>query len=207
MTSQIFKIVFEDSALLVVEKLRPFLSQKADESQGEGLFEFISRAIGCKLYPVHRLDRDVLGLMIFGKTRRAAEHLSNQFKARTIKKGYEAVVHGRMPADSGTLVHYLKKNDRTNYVTVFPRPTEGAKRAELVFHVRERREKITKVFIELKTGRSHQIRVQLAKMGHPIVGDSKYGKKGDDETSIKLRSVQLAIVHPENGEQIGWSLV
>lgn len=207
MTSQIFKIVFEDSAILVIEKLRPFLSQRADEGDGEGLYEFVSRAVSKPIFPVHRLDRDVLGLMIFGKTKKAAEHLSRQFKERTVRKGYLTEVHGRVREESGTLIHYLRKNAKTNYVTVFPRPTEGAKRAELSYRVIRRGEETTQLLVELKTGRSHQIRVQLAKVGHPIVGDVKYSKKasgGDD--GIQLRSVLLAISHPDSDEAMEWRL-
>ncbi|MDB5037249.1 MAG: pseudouridine synthase [Bacteriovoracaceae bacterium] len=209
MTTQIFRIVFEDSCLLVVEKLKPFLSQKADEGEGEGLYEFISRAKGEPLFPVHRLDRDVLGLIIFGKTKKAAEHLSEQFKNRIVEKGYEAKVWGRVREDSATLIHYLKKNPKTNYVTVYPRPTEGAKKAELVYTVIERGPSWSRLAIELKTGRSHQIRVQLAKIGHPIIGDAKYNKKensGLEKTTIQLKSVRLSVEHPETGQMLEWKV-
>jgi 23S rRNA pseudouridine1911/1915/1917 synthase len=208
MTAQIFRIVFEDSSLLVIEKLRPFLSQKADKREGEGLFEFVSRALGYPLYPVHRLDREVLGLMIFGKTTRAADHLSEQFKNRSVRKVYEAVVFGKFREDTGTLIHYLKKNTKTNYVTVFPRPTPGAKRAELFFRVKETLSTTTKLHIELKTGRSHQIRVQLARIGHPIVGDSRYGKGRETlEEGIQLKAIELGVMHPETHESMTWSLI
>jgi 23S rRNA pseudouridine1911/1915/1917 synthase len=208
MTTQIFRLVFDDSSILVIEKLKPFLSQKGDRGEGEGLHEFIERTQGEKIYPVHRLDREVLGLMIFGKTQKAADELSQQFKQRTVEKCYEAVVWGRVRDDSGSLVHYLKKNSKTNYVTVFPRPTEGAKKAELSFKVIERLEGSTKLLIELKTGRSHQIRVQLAKIGHPIVGDEKYGGRREivDMPRIRLKSIRLAINHPKTGDRMAWSL-
>jgi 23S rRNA pseudouridine1911/1915/1917 synthase len=206
MTTQIFRIVFEDEKILVVEKLRPFISQKADERAGEGLYEFVSRTIGKPLFPVHRLDRDVLGLMIFGKTRQAAERLSDQFKDRVVQKRYETEVWGKVRNDEGVLVHYLKKNAKTNYVTVFPRETVGAKRAELSYRVLSRSDKTTKLLIQLKTGRSHQIRVQLAKIGHPIVGDTKYSKKSAEDRVIQLRSVYLAIHHPDSDELLEWDI-
>lgn len=204
---QIFRIVFEDADLMVIEKLKAFLSQRGDQSEGEGLFEFISRTVKAKIFPVHRLDREVLGLMVFGKTRRAAENLSKQFKERTVIKKYEAEVYGRVREDHGELVHYLKKNSKNNHVTVFPRPTFGAKRAELSFEVLERLETSSRLLISLKTGRSHQIRVQLAKLGHPIVGDSRYAKKpGDTSRLIQLRSVYLAVAHPGTKERLEWRL-
>ncbi len=209
MKSQIFRIVFEDSSLLVIEKLQSFLSQRGDESDGEGLFEFISRQRGHPVLPVHRLDREVLGLMIFAKTKAAAEHLILQFKERKTAKGYEALVDGRVHKDSEHLTHYLKKNEKKNYVTVFPRPTEGAKRADLTYFVLERLESQTRLYIRLLTGRSHQIRVQLAKIGNPIVGDNRYGKKALDESGaprIQLKSVYLSVIHPISGEPISWLL-
>jgi 23S rRNA pseudouridine1911/1915/1917 synthase len=145
--------------------------------------------------------------MIFGKTRESADALSLQFREREVAKGYEATVQGRVNHDSGTLIHYLKKNSKTNYVTVFPRPTDGAKRAELSYRVLERMEKTTRLSIELKTGRSHQIRAQLAKMGHPIVGDVKYSKRLVAEVStIQLKAVVLAIDHPKSGTRLEWKL-
>lgn len=209
MTAQIYQIVFEDNEILVIEKLKAFLSQPADERDGEGLFEFIGRHRSQKLFPVHRLDREVLGLMIFGKTRSAAESLIQQFKDREVIKGYEAWVQGRVYKDSENLVHYLKKNPRTNYVTVYPRPTEGAKRAELTYYVLERGESTTKLYVRLFTGRSHQIRVQLAKMGHPIVGDVKYRRQVEsgEAASIRLKSVFLSVIHPKSSERVSWALL
>lgn len=196
--TQIFNKVFEDSDVLVVEKCQAFDSQRGDEGDREGFYEFVSRHIGIELYPVHRLDREVLGLMIFGKTQEAADHLSAQFRERKIHKAYIAEVYGRVFKETETLLHYLKKNPKTNYVTVFPRPTEGAKQAELTYWVYERLVSTTRLIVKLMTGRSHQIRAQLAKVGHAIVGDGRYGKQ-DMEGSIRLRSVLLGFRHPRTG--------
>ncbi len=210
MTTQIYRVVFEDNQLLVIEKLRPFLSQRGEEGSQEALFEFIARTKKISVYPVHRLDREVLGLMVFGKTPESADALSNQFRDRTIEKHYEATVKGRVSKDEDHLVHYLKKNSKNNHVTVYPRPTEGAKVAELEYKVLERMEGITRLKIILKTGRSHQIRVQLHKIGHPIVGDLRYGSirsaSDDERGEIRLKSVYLALDHPESGQRMNWSL-
>ena len=213
MEQRVFRVDFEDESVLVVEKLVPFLSQRADRGDKEGLFEFISRHKNIDIFPVHRLDRDVLGLMIFGKTRKAADDLSRQFRDREVKKVYEAQVHGAVSKDQETLIHYLTKNSKTNYVTVYPRPTPGAKKAELEYKVLDRSEKTTRIMVNLKTGRSHQIRVQLAKIGHPIVGDAKYMKrfKGEYQVgeggTIQLKSVFLSLKNPETGEVLECSLV
>lgn len=210
MKSQIFRVVFEDSEVMIIEKLAPFLSQRGDQGDGEGLYEFISRTQGIKLIPVHRLDRDVLGLMVFTKTAKAAEELSRQFKEREIRKGYEATVQGRVHKDSDTLVHFLKKNPKNNHVTVYPNPAPDAKRAELSYVVLERGDKWSRLFIWLKTGRSHQIRAQLSKIGHAILGDVKYSKQKVDPASepcIQLRSAFLEFSHPTEGEKMSFSLV
>jgi len=209
MKSEIFRVVFEDSELLVIEKLSAFLSQRSDKGEHEALPEFISRVRGEVIHPVHRLDREVLGLMVFAKNAKAAKVISDQFRTREVEKGYEAKVSGRVSKDSETLVHYLKKNPKTNHVTVFPRPTEGAKRAELVYEVLERGADWTRLFIRLKTGRSHQIRAQLAKIGHPIIGDSRYWRSREPDPelqpfSIQLRSVMLGLRHPGTKEFLRW---
>jgi len=209
METQIFRIVFEDSELLIIEKKRPFLSQRADRSEKEGLDEFIARQLKKKIYPVHRLDREVLGLMVFGKTPQAADELTRQFRERLIQKVYWARVQGHPREEKQTLIHYLQKNPKTNRVTVFPRETPGAKRAELTYAVLERAPDADQLLVKLKTGRTHQIRVQLAKIGHPIVGDTRYSKKSEnavDSEQIQLRSVYLALQHPTSGETLEWAL-
>lgn len=210
MQSQIFRIVFEDPSLLVIEKLAPFISQRADRGEKEGLNEFIERTLKKKLYPVHRLDREVLGLMIFGLTRAAGEALSQQFKERKILKFYWARVWGKPREERATLVHFLKKNEKTNHVTVFPRETPGAKRAELSYALIGQNEETSDLLIHLKTGRSHQIRAQLAKIGHPICGDTRYSKREAGASAphqIQLRSVYLGIHHPQSKTLMHWSLL
>lgn len=205
MESQIFRIVFEDPELLVIEKQRPFLSQRGDQGSKEGLDEFLSRTLGKKIFGVHRLDREVLGLMIYGKTPKAAEHLSNQFKVREVQKLYAATVQGSVHKDQERLIHYLRKNPKTNHVTVFPRETEGAKRAELMYFVTSREGKTTNLIVRLETGRTHQIRAQLAKLGHPIVGDQRYGRaQSEDQEGIQLKSIYLSVLHPASHQRLEW---
>lgn len=215
MESQIFRIVFEDSSILVIEKARPFLSQRGDRGSKEGLDEFLARTLKIKIHPVHRLDREVLGLMIYGKTKSAAEDLSDQFRHRSIQKIYWAEVQGSIVGEGAQLVHFLSKNEKTNRVTVYPRETPGAKRAELAYRVLHRRDHSTELLVKLKTGRPHQIRAQLAKIGHPIVGDTRYGKQskqtdrllGDASAAIQLKSIYLGIVHPTLKTEMSWCLL
>ena len=122
---------------------------------------------------LHRLDRPVSGIVLFAKTSKGASRLSEQIRNRTVQKIYHATVEGKLKNKKDTLVNYLKKDENRNFVEVFDEPRDGALRAELDYEVAD--DNI--VEINLKTGRPHQIRAQLAHIGHPIIGDVKYGSK------------------------------
>jgi len=213
MSDLIFKIISQDRDILVVEKKKAFIAQRSDNGSQEAFYEFISRSIGDKLFPVHRLDREVLGLMIFAKNQKTAKELSDQFRERIVKKIYWAWVCGRVHKENDQLLHYLLKNPKKNLVTAFPRPTPGAKAAELYYQRLRVEEDHSLLELELKTGRSHQIRVQLAKIGHPIIGDSRYlsskNKRWRErylDYPIQLKSMELGIQHPTSGEKMRWRL-
>lgn len=208
MKSAIFEPIFQDQDILLIEKKKAFISQRGDQGEKEGLYEFISRHLGFELFPVHRLDREVLGLMIFGRNRKSAEALSEQFRMRLVRKSYSCWVYGRPPKESDRLVHYLKKNPKTNYTTVFPRPTEGAKQAVLSYFVDQYAQKSTRLEVHLETGRSHQIRAQLSKIGCPILGDTRYAKRREPEEKIpiQLKSVRLGFFHPRLDQFMEWKL-
>jgi 23S rRNA pseudouridine1911/1915/1917 synthase len=213
---EIFKVIYEDQHILVVEKKKAFNSQPSDFSGGEGLGDFIGRHLQIELFPVHRLDREVRGIMVFAKNKDSADKLSEQFKNREVSKSYLAWVRGNVQKNEDCLVHYLKKNPKNNYVTAFPRPSPGAKLAELAYKVIDRRGDHTLLEVDLKTGRTHQIRVQLSKIGHSILGDMKYGKEQNASVSglkslgeaipIQLLSWRLGLTHPVLGERMTWEL-
>src|SRR5690606_30044085 len=123
---------------------------------------------------VHRLDRPVSGLMVFAKTSKAASRLSEQMRTKSFTKVYLAIVQGKTP-ERGKLVHHLLKNEKTNIVSVVHAGTAGAKEAILEFERLNFVDDTSLLKIHLETGRAHQIRVQLAKMGNALVGDAKYG--------------------------------
>jgi len=206
LSPQIFKIVFEDDDIFVIEKCSSFLSQAGDQGRSEGLDQFMARTLKRPIYPVHRLDRDVLGLMIFAKSPAMADALSLLFKERKIKKTYWARVRGCPREREATLVHYLKKNPRNNHVTVYPRETAGAKRAELRYRVISQSDVTSDLEIDLITGRSHQIRAQLAKLGHALIGDTRYGRKDDVKERICLKSIHLSFPHPRSALKMTFSL-
>jgi 23S rRNA pseudouridine1911/1915/1917 synthase len=141
--------------------------------------------------------------MVFAKTSKAASRLSTQILEGEFKKRYLAVVLGKPREKRGKVVSYLQKNARTNIVQVVPELTTGAKRAELEYNVIESGEKVSLVDVNLHTGRSHQIRVQMKHIGCPIYGDVKYG--GDKLAkghNLALWAYELRFVHPTTKENM-----
>lgn len=153
---------------------------------------------------VHRLDRPVSGVMVFARTSKAASRLSNQFRARTVEKRYIAMVKGLMVGEE-TLINYVRKDHRT--VRVVDENHPKGLRAELRYRVVKHLKGRSIVLVKLATGRPHQIRVQLAYKGFPIIGDFKYGAKEElDGRNLALHSSLLEIEHPTKNERIKWSV-
>jgi 23S rRNA pseudouridine1911/1915/1917 synthase len=145
---------------------------------------------------VHRLDRPVAGVVLFARTSKAAARLSEQFRTGRVRKVYQAFVEGRVAEPEGTLVDRLVKDRRTNVVRPTTRPMPNAREGSLCFRRLKIRRDTTLLEIEPHTGRSHQIRVQLAAAGYPILGDRKYGSKRPFREGIALRAVRLIFEHP-----------
>lgn len=151
---------------------------------------------------VHRLDRPTGGIMVFARNSKSAARLSSQFKTHDVEKVYYAVLQGEMKERSGRLTHYLKKNERENIVKIVPMGESGAKKAELEFKVLGTAKGRTLVEVRLLTGRSHQIRVQFASVGFPLVGDVKYGKSAGRTKNLGLWAGRLSFNHPTTGERL-----
>jgi 23S rRNA pseudouridine1911/1915/1917 synthase len=150
---------------------------------------------------VHRLDRNVSGVVLFARTSKAASRLSRQFREGTPTKIYRAIVHGTLKEKQATLIHYLRK-EKSLKATVFPRETPSAKRAELSYEVIESRENKSLIEVTLATGRFHQIRAQMAFTGHPIMGDVKYGAPDPlANHKIALHAHKLVFSHPVSNEE------
>lgn len=202
------KILFEDNHLLVAEKPVNTPSQ-ADESGDPDLLSILKEDIKQRyqkpgqvyLGLVHRLDRPVGGVMVFAKTSKAASRLSAQIRSGEFKKTYLAVLYGTPPVSQGTLRHFLLKDSRMNKVTVVDFREAGSKEAVLDYEILCVHDQMTLARINLQTGRSHQIRVQFAAIGHPLYGDQKYGpaysKPGQQ---IALWSTQICCKHPTKNE-------
>ncbi len=202
------QVVFEDNQVVVVLKPQNQPSQQ-DESGDLDLLTEVKQYVKQKYNKpgeafvglVHRLDRPTGGLMVFARNSKAAQRLADQIKDGTMKKTYYAVVEGNVTKQSGKLINYLKKDEKNNIVRLCPPLEEGAKKAELEFSVLEKSEKHTLLRIQILTGRSHQIRVQMANFGHPLVGDMKYNKNAQ-KGLLALWAGRLEFVHPVTKEKM-----
>ena len=148
----------------------------------------VPAALGGEVYPIHRLDKNVGGVMVYARTKAAAAALSKAVQEGTMIKEYAAVVHGT-PPEAGDWTDLLFKDSRKNKVFVVKRERNGVKKARLEF-TRQTAGETSLVHIRLHTGRSHQIRVQFASRGFPLVGDHKYGSR-DEATAPMLFSRRI----------------
>ena len=151
---------------------------------------------------VHRLDRNVSGVVMFARTSKGASRISEQFRQKTTKKIYRALVEGTPEPQQESLRHYLRK-EKSLKATVFPRVTINAKEALLDYEVIETFADTSLIEIRLHTGRFHQIRAQLSVIGHPIVGDKKYGASSALPLErIALHAQSMTLKHPTSKEEI-----
>lgn len=204
------QIVYEDNHILVVNKKAGQLVQ-GDKTGDESLLESIKKFIkgrGQKsgnvfLGLVHRIDRPTSGLVIYAKTSKALSRLTQMIKNREMKKTYWAIVSKEIIPTSQRLIHYLKKNEKNNKAIVFSKPTEGAKEAILSYNIIKILDRYQLLEIELETGRHHQIRAQLSKIGVSIKGDLKYGSsRSNNDGGISLHARKLEFMHPVSKEKI-----
>ena len=178
------KILYEDNHLIAVEKPAGMLVQ-GDKTGDICLMDVVKKYLKEKynkpgnvfLGLLHRLDRPVGGIVLFAKTSKGASRLSEQFRNHSVEKIYYAVVSDKPRDREGKVISFLKKDERKNTVEVFQHETPDAKRAELFWEAVLSGKKNTLLKIKLGTGRSHQIRAQLASIGYPILGDVKYGAR------------------------------
>lgn len=206
-------VIFEDNHLLVVAKPVNMPTQE-DESGDLDLLTALKISLkerhnkpgNVYLGLVHRLDRPVGGIMVFAKTSKAASRLSEAVRSRSFGKEYVGVVHGRPPEPEGRLTHHLLKDSRTNMVRTVPRGSHpDAREAMLDYAVLGHEDGFSLVRIKLYTGRSHQIRVQLAAVGCPLYGDQKYGAgRNTPGQQLALWSAFLSFTHPTLREPVSY---
>ena len=192
------KIVYEDEHLVVVDKPRGLLSVATDTETELTVHALLKRRFHSrKVFPIHRLDKDTSGLLVFAYTEEARDHLKKQLEERTMHREYRATVHGH--PGKGTW-HCFLYEDKRMKVHVCP-PSQG-KEAITHFETIKKQKKTSVLRIKLKSGRKHQIRVQAAHNGHPVVGDSKYGPIEDTGHTLQLRAVKLEFDHPVLKERL-----
>lgn len=192
------EIVYQDSDILVAVKPARVLS--TDEPGG--MPELVREALcdpRADVRTVHRLDRVVSGLMVLARSAQAASELSRQIREYIFQKEYLAVVHGRPDAPEGTLTDLLIRDKARKMTMVVESPEKGAQEAILDYKVLSANDEMSRVWVGLKTGRTHQIRVQFASRGMPLVGERKYAVLEDD-CEIALWSHRLGFYHPTTGQ-------
>jgi 23S rRNA pseudouridine1911/1915/1917 synthase len=207
-------VLFEDNHCLVVNKPAGIPSQ-GDDSGAETLVDLASRYLKDRYRKpgnvyvglVHRLDRPTSGAVLMARTSKAAGRLAAQFREGTVGKVYWAIVEGQPGEDEGTWIDRLEKDRRTNRSRTIDDEVEGGKEAGVAFRVLERWPDAARLELRPLTGRSHQLRVQLASRGLPIVGDTRYGARGrivaaDGRGRIALHARELTFKHPTRGEVI-----
>ncbi|GLI32869.1 RNA pseudouridine synthase [Desulforhabdus amnigena] len=151
---------------------------------------------------VHRLDRPVAGVILYGRTSKAAQRLSEQFRTGTVQKQYLAILHGRLKEPSGRLIHFIERRPERSS-RILPKATDQTQEARLTYRVLDTFRSKSLVEIQLETGRHHQIRIQMAHIGHPVVGDLRYGAPAPlPQKQIALMAKKLLIVHPTLKEEI-----
>ena len=204
-----FPILFEDNHIIVVVKPQN-LASCPDDSKDENALDNI-KAYLKKTYNkpgnvytalIHRLDRPTGGVMVFAKTDKAAGRLCEQMRTGDFDKRYLAVLVGELDPEEGKLENYLKKNTVNNMVYLCPQGTDGAKYACLEYRTEGVASGLTLAEIKLHTGRSHQIRVQMAGQNHPVFGDLRYGGAQAKKGKLALFAYSLSFTHPVTKERM-----
>lgn len=199
------KVLYEDNHIIIVNKAPGEIVQ-GDKTGDKPLCDIVREWLKAKydkpgnvfLGVVHRLDRPVTGAVLFAKTSKALSRLNRMFASHeNVRKTYWAIVGNRPPQESGTLTHWLTRNGQTNTARAYDREVPGSKKAILDYRIISSSDKYFLLEVTLHTGRHHQIRCQLSKIGCPIRGDLKYGApRSNPDGSISLHARSLSLTHP-----------
>ena len=203
-------VVYEDNHIIIVNKTASEIVQ-GDKTGDTPLSETVKQYLKEKynkpgnvfIGVTHRLDRPVSGLVVLAKTSKALARLNEMFRTGKVEKTYWAITKNLPPAEEGTLTHYLTRNEKQNKSYAYDTEKPGSKLAVLHYRLRARSDNYCLLEVDLKTGRHHQIRCQLARIGCPIKGDLKYGfPRSNPDGSISLHARRVKFVHPVSGKLI-----
>lgn len=204
------RVIYEDNHLIAVSKTCHEIVQgdkTGDEPLSEQVKLYLKEKYGkpgnvfCGV--THRLDRPVSGLVLLAKTSKALSRMNEMFRIGEIHKVYWAIVKTRPPEEEGELIHYIARNERLNKSTAHDKEVPNSKKAILRYRIISHSDNYYLLEINLLTGRHHQIRCQLAKIGCPIKGDLKYGfPRSNPDGGISLHSRKASFIHPISKEEI-----
>jgi 23S rRNA pseudouridine1911/1915/1917 synthase len=203
-------ILYEDNHIIAVNKSTSEIVQ-GDKTGDQPLSETIKLYLKEKynkpgevfLGVTHRLDRPVSGVVLFAKTSKALTRLNEMFRNQEVKKTYWAIVKEKPTSPEGRLEHYMIRNEKQNKSTAFDTERSDAKKAALTYRLIAHSDTYYLLEVQLETGRHHQIRCQLAKMGCPIKGDLKYGfPRSNPNGGISLHARSVEFIHPVSKEKI-----
>ena len=207
---RLMQVVYEDNHIIIVNKSSGEIVQ-GDKTGDRPLSEIVKEYIketchkpgNVFLGVVHRLDRPVSGLVVFAKTSKPLSRLNELFSVGDVHKTYWAIVKGLPPMEEATLTHWLVRNEKQNKSYAYDKETPKAKKAMLHYRLIGHTDRYSLLEVQLMTGRHHQIRCQLAKIGCPIKGDLKYGaQRSNPDASISLLARKITFVHPVSKQEI-----
>lgn len=209
------KVLYEDNHIIVVNKDSGEIVQ-GDKTGDTPLSETVKEYIKVKynkpgnvfLGVVHRLDRPVSGVVVFARTSKALSRLNEMFRKGDVHKTYLALTAGRPPKTMDILTGWLVRNEKQNKSYCYDHEVPGSKKAVLCYKEAGHTDNYTLLEVELKTGRHHQIRCQLASIGCPIKGDLKYGaRRSNPDGSISLVSANITFVHPVSKQPMSFDAI
>jgi 23S rRNA pseudouridine1911/1915/1917 synthase len=196
------QILYNDDYCIAIHK-PPLIPSQPDTTGDTSLIQYAEIHFKQALFLINRLDRVASGIVLLAKTTEAAAALSTQFQNKTTKKIYFAVVENEPSQTQDTLIHFLRKNAQSNSSKALDKEEISTKKAELKYTIVGKSDRYCLLKVQLSTGRHHQIRAQLSKIGCPIKGDVKYGaRRSNPNRAIHLHAFQLEFTHPQTGKKV-----
>lgn len=199
------RILHDDDDIVVLEKPEGLLSVATDKEKRATVHAMLKRQFhNRRVYPVHRLDRETSGVMMFAYSEQARDHIKSQFEQHTVDKTYFAIVEKEMPLDKGAWESYLEEDD-----FYYVRSTNDSKAGKLAiteYQVLKKAKNCSLLRLKPKSGRKNQLRVHCSEAGHPIVGDKKYGAHTNPIKRVCLHAQKITFTHPRSGRRMTFSV-